>query len=1024
MSKCEILAGATDQTIDLFIRDSSSTTGGGLTGLAYNTASLVCYYRKGATGTPAALTLATQTVGGAHSDGGFVAVDGTNCPGQYRLDLSDTIVATAGRVTLYLKGATNMAPCVVEIEVVSVNKFDAVRMGMTALPNAAADGAGGLPISDAGGLDLDARLDAAITSRMASYTQPTGFLAATFPGTVASTTNITSATGIDVTKLGGSTQSLTDLKDFADTGYDPVTHWAKSDIQAIGGNASGVSNLNDFVVSGYDPALHKILLVDTVTNLTNAPTAGDLTATMKTSVNTEVAAALATYDGPTNAEMVARTIAAADYATAAELAKVPKSDGTATWNATALASINAEADTALADYDAPTNAEMVARTLATADYATATDLGTVDTVVDAIKVKTDQFVFTVANQVDANALSGGGGLDAAGVRAAVGLASANLDTQLTAIDDYLDTEVAAIKAKTDLLTTFPANFSSLSIDSTGFVGANVTNSGTAAAGSSSSLTLSASASTTNSYYVRQYVQIVSGTGAGQVRQVAAYTGSTKVVTVNFAWVTNPDNTSVYRIIAAHVPHVADNAGVTRAKDENDASLATAASLNAVDDFLDTEVAAILAAVDTEVAAIKAKTDQLTFTVANQVDSNALSGGGSGLDAAGVRSALGMSSANLDTQLADIPTVSEFEARTIASASYATATALGTTDTAVQTLTTRVGIPAVSVSDDLAAVPAAVRTELTTELGRIDAAVSTRATPAQVATELATYDGPTNAEMVARTLPAASYAEPGDAMTLTTGERTAVANEVEAQIIDDTDSEKVLEAIVNKIAAANPSLEDLTLAAIASAVRTELATELARIDAAITTRLASASYTAPPSASTNASAVRTELTTELGRIDAAITTRATPAQVATELATYDGPTNAEMEARTLPSASYTEAGDEMTLADSEDVYPADIGFTIDDTNSRDEYTVVWFRNGAPVTSGITVPTIQAIKRADGTNLIPSSVMTQIGSSGAYKYDATTTERTTAGEAVVVVVSATINGSTRTWRKVITRDVEVV
>lgn len=40
------------------------------------------------------------------------------------------------------------------------------------------------------------------------------------------------------------------------------------------------------------------------------------------------------------------------------------------------------------------------------------------------------------------------------------------------------------------------------------------------------------------------------------------------------------------------------------------TLATAAALTTVDDFLDTEVAAILAAVDTEVAAIKAKTDNL------------------------------------------------------------------------------------------------------------------------------------------------------------------------------------------------------------------------------------------------------------------------------------------------------------------------------------------------------------------------------------------------------------------------------
>lgn len=160
MSK-EILAGATDQTIDVFIQDSSSTTGAGLTGLAYNTASLVCYYRKGATGSATALTLATQTVGGAHSDGGFVQIDATNMPGLYRLDLSDTMVATAGLLKIMLKGATNMATCPIEIEVVAANKYDGVRMGLTALPNAAADAAGGLPISDAGGLDLDNRMPSA-----------------------------------------------------------------------------------------------------------------------------------------------------------------------------------------------------------------------------------------------------------------------------------------------------------------------------------------------------------------------------------------------------------------------------------------------------------------------------------------------------------------------------------------------------------------------------------------------------------------------------------------------------------------------------------------------------------------------------------------------------------------------------------------------------------------------------------------------------------------------------------------------
>ena len=144
MSKRWIKAGATQQSIDLFILDSSSTTGAGLTGLSSSSSGLVCYYRKGATGTAQQLTLASQTVGGAHTDGGFVAIDGTNMPGLYRLDLSDTMVAAEGMLTILLKGATNMAPVVAELEIVDIDIYDSVRLGLTALPNAAAEASGGL----------------------------------------------------------------------------------------------------------------------------------------------------------------------------------------------------------------------------------------------------------------------------------------------------------------------------------------------------------------------------------------------------------------------------------------------------------------------------------------------------------------------------------------------------------------------------------------------------------------------------------------------------------------------------------------------------------------------------------------------------------------------------------------------------------------------------------------------------------------------------------------------------------------
>lgn len=132
---------------------------------------------------------------------------------------------------------------------------------------------------------------------------------------------------------------------------------------------------------------------------------------------------------------------------------------------------------------------------------------------------------------------------------------------------------------------------------------------------------------------------------------------------------------------------------------------------------------------------------------------------------------------------------------------------------------------------------------------------------------------------------------------------------------DANSTKLasIDAKTTNLPASPAATGDIPSAATnASAVRTELATELARVDVATSTRLASASYTAPPSASTNASAVRTELTTELGRMDAAVSTRATPAQVATELATYDGPTNAEMVARTLSAADYATATNLATV----------------------------------------------------------------------------------------------------------------
>jgi hypothetical protein len=71
--------------------------------------------------------------------------------------------------------------------------------------------------------------------------------------------------------------------------------------------------------------------------------------------------------------------------------------------------------------------------------------------------------------------------------------------------------------------------------------------GTAQAGGSTSITLAAAASATTNAYTGMYVTLTSGTGSGQVRRITAYNGTTKVATVNSAWTTNPNSTSVYSL---------------------------------------------------------------------------------------------------------------------------------------------------------------------------------------------------------------------------------------------------------------------------------------------------------------------------------------------------------------------------------------------------------------------------------------------------------------------------------------------
>ena len=129
--KLQLQQGTTSYSAYVFIQDTSVTTGSGLTGLVYNTAGLTAYYvRPG--GSAVSISLVTQTPTGAFSSGGFVAVDGTNLPGLYRLDVPNAAIASGvNSAIIMLKGAANMAPVLMEVELTAYNPYDAVRLGLT-----------------------------------------------------------------------------------------------------------------------------------------------------------------------------------------------------------------------------------------------------------------------------------------------------------------------------------------------------------------------------------------------------------------------------------------------------------------------------------------------------------------------------------------------------------------------------------------------------------------------------------------------------------------------------------------------------------------------------------------------------------------------------------------------------------------------------------------------------------------------------------------------------------------------------
>lgn len=76
-----------------------------------------------------------------------------------------------------------------------------------------------------------------------------------------------------------------------------------------------------------------------------------------------------------------------------------------------------------------------------------------------------------------------------------------------------------------------------------------------AGGAATAIVLDASASATDDDYNGYVVYLASGTGAGQERMIIDYVGATKTATVDRAWATNPDGTTIFVIMSGrHSPY--------------------------------------------------------------------------------------------------------------------------------------------------------------------------------------------------------------------------------------------------------------------------------------------------------------------------------------------------------------------------------------------------------------------------------------------------------------------------------------
>ncbi len=131
MSKQKTTRAKTSRSLPIFIADTSSTTGGGLSGVTHLSSGLVLEYRRQNQSTWTSVTAVSKTLG-TYVSGGIVASGAL--AGRYEVDFPDAAFASAAGVEwveLCVRGVANMLPVLIEIELDAVDYQDAAAFGLS-----------------------------------------------------------------------------------------------------------------------------------------------------------------------------------------------------------------------------------------------------------------------------------------------------------------------------------------------------------------------------------------------------------------------------------------------------------------------------------------------------------------------------------------------------------------------------------------------------------------------------------------------------------------------------------------------------------------------------------------------------------------------------------------------------------------------------------------------------------------------------------------------------------------------------